>query len=143
MKHIKTYKIFEAISSTYLELDVRDMFLELEEDYGYCVDISMRPSGVDMFCVEASRDELFQWSDVKEYFERSKEYVCENGWSLTKVVVCYYPQSAFNDKVKVLNKHFKIMRSCDQSKTCLGEPHRDRLATGDAGSRSGPAATHS
>ena len=104
MKHIKTYKIFEAISSTYLELDVRDMFLELEEDYGYCVDISMRPSGVDMFCVEASRDELFQWSDVKEYFERSKEYVCENGWSLTKVVVCYYPQSAFNDKVKVLNR---------------------------------------
>ncbi len=28
MKHIKSYKIFESISGTDLELDVRDMFLE-------------------------------------------------------------------------------------------------------------------
>jgi 4a-hydroxytetrahydrobiopterin dehydratase len=104
MKHLQSYKLFEAISNTDLELDVEDMFLELEEDYGYSVGVSMRPSGIDMFCVEASRDGLFQWVDVKDYFERAKEYVCENGWSLTKVVVCYYPQSAFNDKVKVLNR---------------------------------------
>ena len=27
------------------------------------------------------------------YFERAKEYVCENGWILTKVILNYYPQS--------------------------------------------------
>ena len=93
MKHLQSYKLFESISNKDLELDVRDMFLELEEDDGYYVGISMRPSGVDMFCVEASRDDLFQWSDVKDYFERAKEYVCENGWILTKVILNYYPQS--------------------------------------------------
>lgn len=104
MKHLKTYRVFETISNLDLELDVRDMFLELEEDYGYQIEVSMRPSGVSMFCVGAGRDELFQWTDVKDYFERAKEYVCENGWTLTKCVVCYYPQGAFNDKVKVLGR---------------------------------------
>ena len=96
MKHLKSYKLFESISNKDLELDVRDMFLELEEEEGehrYYVGVSMRPSGVDMFCVEAARDDLFQWSDVKDYFERAKEYVCENGWILTKVILSYYPQS--------------------------------------------------
>ena len=93
MKHLKSYKLFESISNKDLELDVRDMFLELEEDEGYYVGISMRPSGVDMFCVEAARDDLFQWSDVKDYFERAKEYVCDNGWVLTKVILNYYPQA--------------------------------------------------
>ena len=104
MKYLIKYKTFERLSNTDLELDVRDMFLELEEDYGYQIEVSMRPSGVDMFCVGASRDELFQWTDVKDYFERAKEYVCENGWTLTKSVLCYYPQGAFNDKVKVLGR---------------------------------------
>lgn len=93
MKHLQSYKLFESISNKDLELDVRDMFLELEEDEGYYVGISMRPSGVDMFCVEAARDDLFQWSDVKDYFERAKEYVCDNGWVLTKVILNYYPQA--------------------------------------------------
>ena len=93
MKHLQSYKLFESISNKDLELDVRDMFLELEEDDGYYVGISMRPSGVDMFCVEAARDDLFQWSDVKDYFERAKEYVCDNGWVLTKVILNYYPQA--------------------------------------------------
>ena len=111
MKHIKTYKIFEAISSTDLELDVRDMFLELEEDYGYSVGISMRPmasrkrpQGVDVFCIDVSRDDLFQWSDVKEYFERAHHYILENGWDLTKSVLCYYPQGDYNRiKTKVFS----------------------------------------
>jgi hypothetical protein len=51
MKHLQSYKLFEAISNTDLELDVEDMFLELEEDYGYSVGVSMRPSGIDMFFV--------------------------------------------------------------------------------------------
>ena len=93
MKHLQSYKLFESISNKDLELDVRDMFLELEEYDGYYVGISMRPSGVDMFCVEAARDDLFQWSDVKDYFERAKEYVCDNGWVLTKVILNYYPQA--------------------------------------------------
>ena len=106
MKHLKPYKLFESISNTDLELDVRDMFLELEEDYGYDVSVSMRPSGVDMFCVEASRDDLFQWSDVKDYFERSKDYVCENDWVLTKTVLCYYPQGDYNGSYRIKTKEF-------------------------------------
>jgi hypothetical protein len=106
MKHLKSYKIFEGISSTDLELDVRDMFLELEEDYGYSVGVSMRPSGVDMFCVEASRDELFQWVDVKDYFERAHDYILENGWVLTKSVLCYYPQGDYNGSYRIKTKEF-------------------------------------
>jgi len=106
MKHLKSYKVFESISNSELELDVRDMFLELEEDYGYQIEISMRPSGVSMFCVGAGRDELFQWSDVKDYFERAKEYVCENSWTLTKVVVCYYPQGPYNGSYSIKTKEF-------------------------------------
>lgn len=96
MKHLQSYKLFESISNKDLELDVRDMFLELEEDDGYYVGISMRPSGVDMFCVEASRDDLFQWSDVKDYFERAHDYIVENGWNLTKVITSFYKQDTSN-----------------------------------------------
>ena len=106
MKHIKTYKIFEGISSTDLELDVRDMFLELEEDYGYSVGVSMRPSGVSMFCVGAGRDDLFQWSDVKDYFERAKEHIEDNDWTLTKSVLCYYPQGDYNGSYRIKTKEF-------------------------------------
>jgi hypothetical protein len=96
MKHLKSYNLFESISSTDLELDVRDMFLELEEDEGYYVDISMRPSGVSMFCIDVSRDDLFQWSDVKDYFERAHDYILENGWDLTKVIFWFYKQDTSN-----------------------------------------------
>lgn len=109
MKHLKSYKLFESISNTDLELDVKDIFLELEED-GYYVGISMlqtrRPGGVDMFCTEASRDDLFQWSDVKDYFERAKEYVCDNDWILTKVILNYYPQGDFNGSYQMKTKEF-------------------------------------
>ena len=106
MKYLIKYKTFERISNVDLELDVRDMFLELEEDYGYQIEVSMRPSGVSMFCVGASNDDLFQWSDVKDYFERAKEYVCENGWSLTKAVLCYYPQGEYNGSYRIKTKEF-------------------------------------
>jgi hypothetical protein len=105
MKHLKSYKVFESISNSELELDVRDMFLELQ-DSGYQIEVSMRPSGVSMFCVGAGRDELFQWSDVKDYFERAKEYVCDNSWALTKVVVCYYPQGPYNGSYSIKTKEF-------------------------------------
>ncbi len=85
MKYLKTYKLFENVSNSDLELDVKDMLLELR-DSGYQVDVDMRPQGVDMFCVEVSNDDnLFQWSDVREYFERTKDYICSNGWELTKI----------------------------------------------------------
>jgi 4a-hydroxytetrahydrobiopterin dehydratase len=106
MKHLQSYKLFEAISNTDLELDVRDMFLELEEDDGYYVDISMRPQGVDMFCIDVSRDDLFQWSDVKDYFERAHDYILENGWDLTKSVLCYYPQGDYNGSYRIKTKEF-------------------------------------
>ena len=103
MKHLKSYKVFESISNKDLELDVRDMFLELEEEDGYYVGISMRPSGVDMFCVEAYNDDLFQWSDVKDYFERSHDYILENGWDLTKVITSFYPDRMKTEKFSTLN----------------------------------------
>jgi 4a-hydroxytetrahydrobiopterin dehydratase len=103
MKHLKSYKVFESISNKDLELDVRDMFLELEEEDGYYVGISMRPSGVDMFCVEASNDDLFQWSDVKDYFERAHDYIVENGWNLTKVITSFYPDRMKTEKFSTLN----------------------------------------
>ena len=89
MKHLKTYKLFENISNSDLELDVKDMLLELE-DLGYYVNVDMRPQGVEMFCAEISNDNLFQWSDVKEYFTRVKNYTCENGWELTKIHLGFY-----------------------------------------------------
>jgi 4a-hydroxytetrahydrobiopterin dehydratase len=103
MKHLKSYKVFESISNSELELDVRDMFLELEEEDGYYVGISMRPSGVDMFCVEASNDDLFQWSNVKDYFERAHDYIVENGWDLTKVITSFYPDRMKTEKFSTLN----------------------------------------
>jgi 4a-hydroxytetrahydrobiopterin dehydratase len=103
MKHLKSYKVFELISNKDLELDVRDMFLELEEEDGYYVGISMRPSGVDMFCVEAYNDDLFQWSDVKDYFERSHDYIVQNGWNLTKVITSFYPDRMKTEKFSTLN----------------------------------------
>lgn len=89
MKYLKKYKLFEMVTSSDLELEVKDIFLELK-DSGYQVDVSMRPSGVSMFCFEASNDELFNWSDVSECFERAKDFTCENGWELTKIHLSFY-----------------------------------------------------
>jgi 4a-hydroxytetrahydrobiopterin dehydratase len=103
MKYLIKYKTFERLSNTDLELDVRDMFLELEEEDGYYVGISMRPSGVDMFCVEAYNDDLFQWSDVKDYFERAHDYIVQNGWDLTKVITSFYPDRMKTEKFSTLD----------------------------------------
>jgi len=113
MKHLKSYKVFESISNKDLELDVRDMFLELEEEDGYYVGISMRPSGVDMFCVEASNDDLFQWSDVKDYFERAHDYIIENGWVLTKVISSFYPDRMKTEKFSTLDDFKKVVTNPD------------------------------
>lgn len=106
MKYLIKYKTFERLSNTDLELDVRDMFLELEEDYGYQIEVSMRPSGVSMFCVGAGRDELLQWIDVRDYFERAKEHIEDNDWVLTKSVLCYYPQGDYNGSYRIKTKEF-------------------------------------
>jgi hypothetical protein len=97
MKHLKSYILFENVSNQDLELDVKDMLLELE-DSGYQVDISMRPSGIDMFCVEVSNDNLFQWSDVREYFERAKDYICSNDWEITNIHIHFY--GPYSSKIK-------------------------------------------
>jgi hypothetical protein len=89
MKYLKTYKTYEMVTSSDLESDVKDMFLELE-DLGYQVNVDLRPQGVEMFCFEASNDRLFQWSDVREYFERGKVYTCQSGFELTKIHIGFY-----------------------------------------------------
>ena len=103
MKHLKSYKIFESISNADLELDVKDIFLDLQ-DAGYDIDIDMRPQGVDMFSVGVSNDKLFDWSDVKEEFLRSKEYITDNGFILDKVVLNYYQFGAYNDVARVISR---------------------------------------
>jgi 4a-hydroxytetrahydrobiopterin dehydratase len=86
MKHIKTYKIFES-----LEGDVEDIFIELKDD-GYSVEVDIRPQGLEMVTIDVSRDKLFNWLDVKDYFERALDAIDDN-WKLSKIVLVYYPQS--------------------------------------------------
>lgn len=103
MKYLKKYKLFES-----LEQDVEDVFLELK-DGGYDVDVDIRPQGLEMVSIDVSRDELFNWSDVKDYFERSLDVISDN-WRLGKIVLNYYPRYAFNGNVKVL-KVLNMMKS--------------------------------
>jgi len=95
MKHIKTYKIFES-----LEQDVEDIFIELKDD-GYDVEVDIRPQGLEMFSIGVSRDNLFNWSDVKDYFERTLDAIGDT-WKLGKIVLNYYPQP-LNYRVKRLH----------------------------------------
>jgi len=85
MKHIKTYKIFES-----LEQDVEDIFIELKDD-GYDVEVDIRPQGLETVSIDVSRDDLFNWSDVKDYFERCLAAIGDT-WKLGKIVLNYYPQ---------------------------------------------------
>jgi len=87
MKYLKKYKLFES-----LEQDVEDVFLELKDD-GYEVDVDIRPQGLEMVSIDVSRDRLFNWSDVKDYFERSLDVISDN-WRLGKIVLNYYPQTS-------------------------------------------------
>lgn len=89
-----SYRIFE--SSKELELDVKDIFVELQ-DKGFDIDIDLRPQGINMFNVGVSNDKLFQWCDISEEFERTKEYLEQNSWILEKIIINYYPKGAFNN----------------------------------------------
>lgn len=92
MKHIKTYKIFESISNDDLKADLQYFFLELK-DIGFNIYISVLPSGVRMITVEIDRDELYQWSEVRDAFERAKDYIEENTNLLLKSVnISYYSE---------------------------------------------------
>ena len=86
MKHLKKYKLFES-----LEGDVEDIFIELKDD-GYSVEVDIRPQGLEMVSIDVSRDKLFNWSDVKDYFERCLDAIGDT-WKLSKIVLIYYPQS--------------------------------------------------
>ena len=86
MKHLKKYKLFES-----LERDVEDIFIELKDD-GYSVEVDIRPQGLEMVSIDVSRDKLFNWSDVKDYFERALDAIGDT-WKLSKIVLIYYPQS--------------------------------------------------
>lgn len=86
MKYLKAYKLFE---SNDLYSDVEDILLELK-DRGYKVDVSPKPQGVDVLYVEVSNDNLFQWSDVEEYFSRAKNWISQNGFKLTKIDLYFY-----------------------------------------------------
>jgi 4a-hydroxytetrahydrobiopterin dehydratase len=85
MKYLKKYKLFES-----LEQDVEDIFLELKDD-GYSVEVDIRPQGLEMVSIDVSRDDLFNWSDVKDYFERCLDAIGDT-WKLGKIVLNYYPQ---------------------------------------------------
>jgi 4a-hydroxytetrahydrobiopterin dehydratase len=85
MKYLKKYKLFES-----LEQDVEDIFLELKDD-GYDVEVDIRPQGLEMVSIDVSRDDLFNWSDVKDYFERCLDAIGDT-WKLGKIVLNYYPQ---------------------------------------------------
>jgi len=86
MKYLKKYKIFES-----LEQDVEDIFLELKDD-GYSVEVDIRPQNLEMVSIDVSRDRLFNWSDVKDYFERCLDAIGDT-WKLGKIVLNYYPQN--------------------------------------------------
>ena len=86
MKYLKKYKLFES-----LEQDVEDIFLELKDD-GYDVEVDIRPQGLEMVSIDVSRDDLFNWSDVKDYFERCLDAIGDT-WKLGKIVLNYYPQT--------------------------------------------------
>ena len=86
MKYLKKYKLFES-----LEQDVEDIFLELKDD-GYSVEVDIRPQGLEMVSIDVSRDNLFNWSDVKDYFERCLDAIGDT-WKLGKIVLNYYPQN--------------------------------------------------
>jgi 4a-hydroxytetrahydrobiopterin dehydratase len=85
MKYLKKYKLFES-----LEQDVEDIFLELKDD-GYDVEVDIRPQGLETVSIDVSRDDLFNWSDVKDYFERCLDAIGDT-WKLGKIVLNYYPQ---------------------------------------------------
>jgi 4a-hydroxytetrahydrobiopterin dehydratase len=86
MKYLKKYKLFES-----LEQDVEDIFLELKDD-GYDVEVDIRPQNLEMVSIDVSRDDLFNWSDVKDYFERCLDAIGDT-WKLGKIVLNYYPQN--------------------------------------------------
>ena len=86
MKYLKKYKLFES-----LEQDVEDIFLELKDD-GYIVEVDIRPQSLEMVSIDVSRDNLFNWSDVKDYFERCLDAIGDT-WKLGKIVLNYYPQN--------------------------------------------------
>ena len=97
MKYLKKYKIFES-----LEQDVEDIFLELQDD-GYSVEVDIRPQGLEMVSIDVSRDDLFNWSDVKDYFERCLDAIGDT-WKLGKIVLNYYPQN--RRKSHMVGQHF-------------------------------------
>jgi 4a-hydroxytetrahydrobiopterin dehydratase len=45
-----------------------------------------------MVSIDVSRDDLFNWSDVKDYFERCLDAIGDT-WKLGKIVLNYYPQN--------------------------------------------------
>jgi 4a-hydroxytetrahydrobiopterin dehydratase len=94
MKYLKKYKLFES-----LEVDVEDIFIELKDD-GYDVEVDIRPQGLEMVTIDVSRDKLFNWSDVKDYFERALDAIDDN-WKLSKIVLNYYPH-----RRRMIGQHF-------------------------------------
>jgi len=100
MKYLKKYKLFES-----LEQDVEDIFLELKDD-GYSVEVDIRPQNLEMVSIDVSRDRLFNWSDVKDYFERCLDAIGDT-WKLGKIVLNYYPQrNLHHKKGRVFNCKF-------------------------------------
>jgi len=89
----KQTKIFES-----LEQDVEDIFLELRDD-GYDVEVYRRvpvwsernKQGKELLSIDISRDRLFNWSGVKDYFGRSLWATSDN-FKLSKIVLQYYSQ---------------------------------------------------
>lgn len=90
MKYLKSYKIFESIPKSKLELDVKDIFLELE-DVGFDVDVSLS----NPWTIAISKKSIFKWSDVSDVIERAKEVIESIGdWKASEYCVAHHQRSS-------------------------------------------------
>ncbi len=85
MKYLKRYN--ESVSEPDYDLieDIKDIFLELRDEE---FEFTIVPIDTKVPSIYICRDMLYNWSDVKEYFDRALE-VIGNNWVLDAIVITY------------------------------------------------------
>lgn len=94
MRYLKKYNETTVyISDCPMKWDIDDIFLELKEDYGFYIKISIREEIKEIknqFCVvKLGREKKFEYSDISEEIERLKNYMANKNFfceSFTGVV---------------------------------------------------------
>jgi hypothetical protein len=91
-------KLFESGTISELESDVKDIFLELEDE-GFDVDVSLsNPDVAEIhrrnwrhdWTIALSKKSIFKWSDVSDVIERAKEVIESSGvWKANEYCVAY------------------------------------------------------